>query len=171
MQRPTLYAMNHCFSKLIWLQHRCIFICKDKQEPYLRDFSTSNKSDIKPIVCVCKFVLDKHYMMQFLLTLDMTSDKLMIDWKYTEAISCCNMVKDRFLQRMCIYHCHWVTLLRALVTKRPTKTHLPNTCIIFFNSINELILALLVWARHKHQLQASVRYVSARQRYSCYVVY
>ena len=65
---------------------------------------TSSKSDIKPIDYVRNFVLDKHFLMQFLQTLDMTSDKLMIDWAYTQAISCCNMVNDRFLHSMCIYH-------------------------------------------------------------------
>ena len=135
--------------------------------PTLWIFSTSSKSDIKQIDYVRNFVLDKHFVMKFLQTLDATSDKLMIDWVYTQAISCCNMVNDRFLHSMCIYH--WITLLRALVAKRPTKTHLPNR--IIFNSINELILALLVWTRHKHHLHPSVRYVSARQRYLCNVVY
>ena len=71
--------------------------------PTLGIFSTSSKSDIKPIDYVSNFVLDKHFVMLFLQMLDITSDKLMIDWVYTQAISCCNKVNDRFLHSMCIY--------------------------------------------------------------------
>ena len=45
--------------------------------------STSSKSYIEPLDYVCKFVLAKQFVMLVLLTLDMTSDKLLIDWMYT----------------------------------------------------------------------------------------
>ena len=89
----------------------------------------------------------------------------MIDLVHTQAISCCNMVNDRFLHNMCILLNNLVKSLSHQKANQDTLT------LIFFNSFNELILALLVSARHKHQLQASVRYVSARHRYLCYVVY
>ena len=69
--------------------------------PTLGIFSTSSKSDIKPIDYVHNFILDKHFVMSFLQTLDMTSDKLMIDWVYTQAIG--NMVNNRFLHSKFIY--------------------------------------------------------------------
>ena len=39
------------------------------------------------------------------------------------------------------------------------------------NSINEIILALHVSARHKHQLQTSVRCTFTFQSYLCYIFY
>ena len=60
-------------------------------------------------------------------------------------------------------------LVKSLSHQKANQDTLTNR--IFFYSINEFILALLVWAGHKHQLQESVKYVSARQRYLCYVLY
>ena len=40
---------------------------------------------------------------------------------------------------------------------------------IFPNSINEIIWALHVWARLKHQFETSVECISAGQSYLCYI--
>ena len=42
---------------------------------------------------------------------------------------------------------------------------------IFYKNINQIIWTLNVWSSHKHQLQTSVRCISAHQRYVCYILY
>ena len=42
---------------------------------------------------------------------------------------------------------------------------------MFYKSIKEIIWTLNVWSGHKHQLQTSVRYIFAKQRDVCYILY
>ena len=42
---------------------------------------------------------------------------------------------------------------------------------IFLNSIYEIIWALHVWARLKHQFETSVECISAGQSYLCYIFF
>ena len=43
-----------------------------------------------------------------------------------------------------------------------------KTSVKFSNGINEIIWALHVWTRYKHQLETFVGCISARQSYLCY---
>ena len=60
--KTNLICNESLFQQTNMVKHRCIFICKYKRVSHLRDFSTSSKSDIKPID-VHNFVLDKHFVM------------------------------------------------------------------------------------------------------------
>ena len=46
-----------------------------------------------------------------------------------------------------------------------------KTNVIFPNSINEIVWALHVWARLKHQFETYVECISAGQSYLCYIFF
>ena len=64
--------------------------------------------------------------------------------------------------------CKWPVINVTLLTLKNSNTKY-KTNGIFPNSINEIILALHVRARLKHQFETSVECFSAGQSYLCYI--
>ena len=61
--KTSLICNESLFLQTYMIKTLMHFICNKIRVSHLRDFSTSSKSDIKPIDYVRNFVLDKHFVM------------------------------------------------------------------------------------------------------------